>query len=57
MLAELTKASSGLERFDTVDLLVSLTQLWEKYPCVPEYLNGLRDGQKKAKRAGPPLFG
>ena len=27
MLSELTKASGGLERVDTVDLLVSLTQL------------------------------
>ena len=52
MLSELTKESGGLERVDTVDLLVSLPQLWEQYPRIPEHLNGLRDGQKKAKRAG-----
>ena len=51
MLAKLTKANGGLERVDTANLLVSLTQLLEKYPRVPEYLNGIRDGQKKAKRA------
>ena len=28
MLSELTKASGGLERVKTVNLLVSLTQLW-----------------------------
>ena len=55
MLAELTKASGGLERVDTVNLLVSLTQLWEQDPCITEYLNGLRDVQKKAKRAGLPF--
>ena len=56
MLAELTKASGGLKQVNTVDLLVSLTQLWEKDPRVPEYLNGIRDGQKKAKRAGLPFL-
>ena len=56
MLTELTKSSGGLERVDTVDLLVSLTQLWEQDPRVPEYLNGLRDGQKKAKRAELPFL-
>ena len=55
MLAELTKASGGLKLVDTVDLLISLTQLWEKDPRVPEYLNGLVDGQKKLKRAGLPI--
>ena len=55
ILSDLTKASSDLERIDTVDLLVSLTQLWEQDPRIPEYLNGLRDGQKKAKRAGLPF--
>ena len=43
MLAKLTKARGGLEQVDIVDLLVSLTQLWEKHLQVPEYLNGLRD--------------
>ena len=56
MLAELTKASGGLKQVNTVDLLVSLTQLWEKDPRVPEYLNWLRDGQEKAKRAGLPFL-
>ena len=55
MLAEMTKASGGLERVDTVNLLVSLTQLWELEPRVPEYLNRIRDSQKKAKRAGLPF--
>ena len=55
MLSEITKASSGLEQVDTVVLLVSLTQLWEQYLRVPEYLNSLRDGQNKAKRAGLPF--
>ena len=32
MLSELTKASGGLERFDVVDLIVSITQLWEQDP-------------------------
>ena len=31
-------------------------QLWEQDPHVPEYLNGLRDCQKKAKRAGLPFL-
>ena len=57
MLAHLTKASGGLKRVDTVNLLVSLTQLWEQEPHIPEYLNGLRDVQKKAKRADQPFFG
>ena len=55
MLSKLTKAIGVLERIDTVDLLVSITQLWEQDPRVPEYLNGLRDGQKKSKRAGLPF--
>ena len=42
MLSELTKEIGSLEQVDTFDLLVSLTQLWEQDPCVPEYLNGLR---------------
>ena len=52
MLSETTKASGGLERVDTVDLLVSLMNMWDQDPRVPEYLNGLRDGKKKAKHAG-----
>ena len=55
MLAHLTKASGGLKRVDTVNLLVSLKQLWEQDPHIPEYLNGLRDGQKKVNRAGLPF--
>ena len=55
MLTGITKARGGLERVNTVDLLVSLTQLWEQDPPVPEYLNGIRNGQKKAKRAGLPF--
>ena len=55
ILDELTKASGSLERVDSVELLVALTQLWEQDPCVPEYLNGIRDGQKKAKCAGLPF--
>ena len=55
MLADLTNASGDLKRIDTVDLLVSLTQLWEQDPRVPEYLNGLRDGQKNSNRAGLPF--
>ena len=38
MLAQLTTASGGLERVDIVDLLFSLSHLWEQDPCVPEYL-------------------
>ena len=56
MLAKLTKVSGGLEQVNTVNLLVSLTQLWEQDPLVPEYLNGLRDGQKNTKRAGLPFL-
>ena len=55
MLAELTNASGGLKQVGTVDLFVSLTQLWEQDPRIPEYLNGFRDDQKKAKRAGLPF--
>ena len=55
LLANLTKASGGLEQVDTVDLLVPLMQLWEQYPRVPEDLNRLRDGKKKAKGAGLPF--
>ena len=51
MLAEITKAIGSLEGVDAVDLLVSLTQLWDQDPRIPEYLNGLRDGQKKENRA------
>ena len=52
---EVTKASGSHKRADTVNLLVSLTQLWDQDPRVLEYLNGLRDGQKKANRAGLPF--
>ena len=38
-------------------LLVSLTQLWEQDSRILEYLHGLRDIQKKAKRAGRPFSG
>ena len=55
ILSELTKASGCLKRVDIVDLLVSLTQLWEQDSLVSEYLNGLRDGQKKAKRSCLPF--
>ena len=55
ILSKLTKAIGVLERIDTVDLLVSITQLWDQDPRVPEYLNVLRDGQKKSKRAGLPF--
>ena len=55
MHAKLTKASGGLERVDTINLLVSLTQLWEQDPHVPDYLNRLRDGQKKANCVGLPF--
>ena len=56
MLAKLSKASGVLERVDTFDLLVSLNQLWEQDPCITEYLNGIKDGHKKAKRAGLPFL-
>ena len=55
MLAELTKASGGIERVNIVDLLVSLIKLCEQDPRAPYYLNGIKDGQKKAKRAGLPF--
>ena len=55
MISELTKASDSLKRVNTVDLLVSLTQQWEKDPRVPEYLNVLMDIQNKAKHAGLPF--
>ena len=38
MLAEITKASIGLELVATANQLVSLTQLWEQDPRVTEYL-------------------
>ena len=55
MLDQLTTASGGLERVDIVDLLFSLTQLWEQDPRVHEYLNSLKDAQKKSVRAGLPF--
>ena len=55
MLSELTNASNGLKRVNTVELIVSLTQLWEQDPRIPEYLNDLRNGQKKVKRSGLPF--
>ena len=55
MLSDPTKASGSLKQVNTVDLLVSLTHLREQDPRVTEYLNGLRDGKKRAKRAGLPF--
>ena len=55
MLAQLTTASGGLERVDIVDLLFSITHLWEQDPRVPEYLNALKDAQKKSVRTGLPF--
>ena len=55
MLSQLTTASSGLKRVDIIDLLFSLTHLWEQDPRVPEYLNALKDVQKKSVRAGLPF--
>ena len=55
MLAQLTTASGGLDRVDIVDLLFSLAHLWEQYLRVPEYLNALKDAQKKSVRAGLPF--
>ena len=55
MLAQLTTASGGLERVDIVDLLFSLAHLWEQDPRVPEYLNALKDTQRKSVRAGLPF--
>ena len=47
MFSKLTKAIGGLKRVYTVDLLFSLTELWEQEPRVPEYLNDLRGSHKK----------
>ena len=55
MLLKITKASGGLKWVDTVDLLVSLTQMWEQDPSVIKSFNGLRNGQKKAKRVSLPF--
>ena len=55
MLAQLTKVSGGLERVNIFDLLFSLAHLWEQDPRVPEYLNALKDAQKKSVRAGLPF--
>ena len=55
MLAQLTTASGRLERVDTVDLLFSLAHLWEQDQRVPEYLNSLKDAQKKSVRANLPF--
>ena len=55
MLAQLTTAIGRLERIDIINLLFSLAHLWEQYPCVPEYLNALKDVQKKSVRAGLPF--
>ena len=52
MHSNLTKSSGSHNQADTVNLLVSLTQLWEQDPHVPEYLNGLRDGQKRENLVG-----
>ena len=55
MLAQLTTASGGLKRVDIVDLLFSIAHLWEQDPRFPEYLNALKDAQKKSVRAGLPF--
>ena len=52
MLAQLTTASGGLERVDIIDILFSLARLLEQDPRVPEYLNALKDAQKKFVCAG-----
>ena len=56
MLAQLTTASGRLERVDIVDLLFSLAHLWEQDPRAPEYLNSLKEAQKKSVRAGLPFL-
>ena len=55
MLAQLTTASGRLEHVDIIKLLFSFVHLWEQDPCVPEYLNTLKDAQKKSVRAGLPF--
>ena len=46
LLALIRLTNGGLKQIDIVDLLVSLTQLWEQDPRVPEYLRALEESQK-----------
>ena len=55
LLAQPSLASGGLKRIFIVDLLVSLTQLWEQYPHIPEQLNTLEEAQKRSVHAGTPF--
>ena len=55
MLAQITTTRAGLKRVDIIYLLFSLAHLWEQDPPVPEYLNALKDAQKKSVRAGLPF--
>ena len=57
ILAKLTKATGGLERVDTVNILVFLTQLWEQYPCVTEYFERAQGLPEKGEARRPPLLG
>lgn len=50
MLNHLSNNSGGLDTMDVVTLQVTMLGWWAEDPCVPEYINRLEDGQKKAKR-------
>jgi hypothetical protein len=55
MLQHLATSTAGLEATDIVTLLVDMQSWWEEDPRVPEYINKLKDAQKKALRAALPI--
>ncbi len=48
MLQYLVTSTSGLEATDIVSLFVEMQTWWEADPRTPEYINRLKDAQKKA---------
>ena len=55
ILQLLTKQSGGLERLDVVNLLAKIPTLWATDPRVPEYINTIKDAQRKVLRAALPM--
>ena len=53
--ARLKSGSGGLEATDIVSLLSATLGWWAEDPCVPEYINKLKDAQRKSVRASLPI--
>ena len=51
----LTANIRGIDNIEVMDLQQAMTNWWIEYPCVPEYVNHIKYGQKKAARMALPI--